>query len=115
MSKDAKKDSRCTIRPAELRQRRARGVSRVDRLERGEFQRVVASKKCLNCTAVGRWERYCTKGRIRYIRCEVCGYCDHVAVISPPATNPKLTIDPPQAGQLSKELSHEKDATEAQT
>lgn len=41
----------------------------------------LARKRCVGCTAVGAWEIYDTGGRIRYIKCKACGYCDHVPVI----------------------------------
>lgn len=47
----------------------------------------LARKRCHRCTTMGLWTCYSTKGKVRYIRCKACGYCDKLPIIVEETTN----------------------------
>lgn len=64
--------------------RAAQEAERRRRQDQAALNAALAAKSCRNCSVLGNWEVYDrdrTAGRVRYIRCKACGYCDHVPVI----------------------------------
>jgi len=55
-------------------------AARRRRLNSAELQRAIAAKHCRRCKSLGRFAITGTKGRIRHLRCLVCGQAEQVAV-----------------------------------
>ena len=54
------------------------------RLEMEALNGALARKRCSGCATVGAWRVYDvekTHGRVRYIKCIACGYCDQTPII----------------------------------
>ena len=42
--------------------------------------RLLAEKRCIHCGQTGCWDVYCTRGRVRYVKCRGCQQPDKVVV-----------------------------------
>ncbi|HUX16080.1 MAG TPA: hypothetical protein VMW52_06375 [Phycisphaerae bacterium] len=58
----------------DMRARRTAANTRTIREERGHLQLGIAAKVCRRCATKGEWEFLKTNGRIRHLKCRVCGF-----------------------------------------
>ncbi len=66
-------------RPKKKRRARDEAAGR-GRLAKAELQRAIAEKYCRRCKSLGRFAITGTKGRVRHLRCLVCGQAEQIAV-----------------------------------